>query len=91
MLWLLVPLPFRWDVRLVFALQDWSSRAASLMLDFWGVDHLLAGHILELPHQQFLVEEACSGIQSLFSLLAFAAIYREQYVEAPAEADAAPD
>jgi exosortase len=74
LLWFMIPIPFRWDVRLIFELQTVASTAASYVLDFLGVNHLLAGHVLEIPHQQFLVEEACSGIHSLFALLAFGAI-----------------
>ncbi len=74
LLWFLVPLPFRWDVRLIFELQTIASSMASYALDFLLVDHLLAGHVLEIPRHKFLVEEACSGIHSLFALLAFAAM-----------------
>lgn len=74
LLWLLIPLPFRWDTRLVFWLQGFTSRAGSSLLDLLGYNHLLAGHVLEVPQQRFLVEEACSGIRSLFTLLAFTAL-----------------
>jgi exosortase len=74
LLWLLIPLPFRWDTRLVFWLQGFTSRAGSSLLDLLSYNHLLAGHVLEVPHQRFLVEEACSGIRSLFTLLAFTAL-----------------
>ncbi|MBL7039192.1 MAG: exosortase U [Pirellulaceae bacterium] len=72
---LLVPLPFRWDVSLMFWLQGATSQAGSLLLDFFGHNHLLAGHVIEIPGRQFLVEEACSGVRSLFALVALAAVY----------------
>lgn len=75
LLWLIVPLPFRWDSRLVFWLQGITSKAASFLLDLFGYTHVLAGHVIEIPGQQFLVEEACSGIRSLFSLVALAAVF----------------
>ena len=72
---LLVPLPFRWDAGLMFWLQGATSQAGSLILDFFGHNHLLAGHVIEIPGRQFLVEEACSGVRSLFALVALVAVY----------------
>ena len=74
LLWLMLPLPFRWDERLILWLQGISSQGGSLLLDWSGCNHVLAGYVIEIPGHQFLVEEACSGVQSLFTLLATAAI-----------------
>lgn len=74
LLWLLLPLPFRWDERSILWLQGVSSQGGSLLLDHLGCNHVLAGYVIEIPRHQFLVEEACSGVQSLFALLAIAAI-----------------
>lgn len=74
LLWLMLPLPFRWDERLILWLQGISSQGGSLLLDYFGCNHVLAGYVIEIPGRQFLVEEACSGVQSLFTLVATAAI-----------------
>ena len=75
LLWLLVPLPADLDNDLTYYLQGVASRSGSVFLDFFGTDHLLTGYTIEVPGQRFLVEDACSGIHSLFVLIAFAAIY----------------
>lgn len=75
LLLLMLPLPMRLDDALVMGLQDVSSRFASLLLDFFGVRHLLSGHIIEVPGAKFMVEEACSGVRSLFAMIALSAIF----------------
>ena len=74
LLWLLIPLPVRWDEQLIFWMQTASSQAGSRLLDFLGYDHLLSGHTFRVPGHQFLVEQACSGVRSLFALVSLAAI-----------------
>ena len=75
LLWLLIPLPANLDQDLPAHLQGVASGSASFLLDFVGTDHVLTGYTIEVPGRQFLVEEACSGIHSLFVLIAFTAIY----------------
>ncbi len=70
-----IPLPGRLDERLIFGLQVLSSRLASWMLDGIGQVHFREGVILITEQKQFLTEEACSGVRSLFSSLAAIAIY----------------
>lgn len=48
---------------------------ASVVLDNMGVRHLMDGNVLVIPERRFLVEEACSGIHSVFALLTAAAFY----------------
>ena len=71
----LVKLPANLDIDLIFYLQGFTSQIASQTLDVIGVNHLLAGHNIRIPDAGFRVEEACSGIQSLFSLLAMTALF----------------
>lgn len=52
------------------ALQRIASRWSSLVLDRVGVYHLPQGNLIVLPGRRLLVEEACSGIHSLFVILA---------------------
>lgn len=74
LLWLVTPAPFGLDRQLSAELQGYSARAASLMLDFFRVNHLRSGNILEIPGSKFEVEEACSGIHGLYVLVSFSAI-----------------
>jgi exosortase len=75
MLWLMIPLPLGMDQRLVFQLQLVSSRLSSQVLDVLGVSHLMSGNLLLLPDKQLFVDEACSGIVSVMSIVACAVIY----------------
>jgi len=72
--WLLllfvVPLPAGLDNKLVLNLQFLSSGLASWMLDAIGQIHFRQGVVLVTARNQFLTEEACSGVRSLFSSLA---------------------
>ncbi len=72
---ILLPLPFAIDGEFVHGLQRASSRGASAILDLLSVQHLMSGNVLEVADRTFFVEEACSGIGSVFLLLATAAIY----------------
>ena len=74
-LWLAVPLPLGLDRQLILYLQTVATRWASQTLDLLGYRHLVAGVVIELPGQSFLVEEACSGIHSLFAALACVVFY----------------
>jgi exosortase len=70
LLWLLVPPPMDLDRLLVLKLQALTTGWSSAVLDAFGVDHLVAGNVIEIDGRKLLVEQACSGINSLFSLLA---------------------
>ena len=73
--WLAIPLPMKSDTRLIGWLQLMTSRAASGVLDLMGIEHRLAGNIFYIPGQQLFVDEACSGVQSLFGTLACVGLY----------------
>ncbi len=74
-LWLCVPLPFNLDVALITSMQQFASRQASAILDLFGYRHLLTGVMLTFPDRAFEVEEACSGVHSLFASIAGVAVY----------------
>jgi len=74
-LWLLIPPPMALDQNAVTRLQHYASRASSLTLDVFGIGHVMEGNVLVLPAHRLLVEEACSGINSLFTLLAVTALF----------------
>ncbi len=75
LLWLLVPMPLGVDGRLVTYLQRLSSQLSSAILELLGILHLMSGNVLRLPNKEFFVDEACSGIISVMSMIACAAIY----------------
>ncbi len=71
--WMLLPLPMNLDQELTNWLQIRSSRLSSYLLDYLDIPHLQMGNVLEIASGRLFVEEACSGVQSLFTLI-FAAI-----------------
>ena len=72
LLWLIRPLPLNRDQQLISFLQHLSSRLSSRLLDWIGVTHLMEGNTLLLAEKQFFVDEACSGIVSVMSIVACA-------------------
>ncbi len=72
-LWLAVPLPAGLDRDLILFLQNWTAGASSFILDKVGVFHVPEGSVVCIPGKRLFVDEACSGIQSLYSGLAFTA------------------
>lgn len=75
LLWLAVPMPLGLDEQLIQSLQRVATNWASGVLDLLGYRHLVSGVVIELPNRSFLVEEACSGIHSLFAALACTLFY----------------
>lgn len=67
-LWLGVRLPLNLDVDLTTFLQAKAATWASSLLTKMGVLHVLEGNVVEVPGKRYMVEEACSGIQSLFAV-----------------------
>lgn len=78
-IWWLLPLgiqlPLGTDVELITWLQRVSARCTSLLLDVFGYPHDMPGTILVFPQKSYFVEEACSGVQSFFTLLFCSALY----------------
>jgi exosortase len=71
---LAVRLPANTDFLVIQHLQDFTSRVASKVLNFVGCLHLRDGNVITLPSKTLMVEEACSGIQSLFTLIFLAVL-----------------
>ncbi|TWT94290.1 exosortase U [Neorhodopirellula pilleata] len=65
---LLVRLPLGYDQLLVIELQRMTTVLSSLMLDVLRVPHSVARNVIEMPARELFVAEACSGIQSVFTL-----------------------
>lgn len=68
-------LPMGLDLWLIRKLQQITAQAADAVLDVLGVLHTLAGNIIEVPGRPLLIEEACSGVNSLFSATACVIFY----------------
>jgi exosortase len=71
----LLPLPLNYDQRLITRLQLLSSWMSSKILDALGVMHLMLGNTLSLKDKQLFVDEACSGIVSLVSIITCIIVY----------------
>ena len=67
-LMMLVQLPFNTGKELVLYLQRITTFLASVMLDFCGAPHAVSGNSIQLSERNLFVAEACSGIQSVFTL-----------------------
>ena len=66
---LAIPLPLNFDLKLIIRLQKIASLQASRLLDLYHVRHSISGVAISTGDRSFMVEEACSGIHSLFSCL----------------------
>jgi exosortase len=71
----ILPPPGGTDQRITLQLQQIAVRISSQMLDDLHVPHVQAGNVLEIPGRRLLVEQACSGINSLMAVLAFTLLY----------------
>jgi len=74
MTWLVMPLPLGFDASLTQWLQLKSTSLSSYSLDLIGIPHALFGNIIDLSQGRLFVEEACSGVQSLFTVIFLASV-----------------
>ena len=75
---LLIPLPLNLDLQLIIGLQKIATWLASGALDLRGVRHTVSGVAIRTASKSYMVEEACSGIHSLFSatsVMVFLSVY----------------
>ncbi len=70
---LLVRLPLGYDQLLVIWLQKITTELSSVLLDVIRIPHAATGNVIQLASRELFVAEACSGIQSVFTL-AFVAL-----------------
>ena len=71
---LVIRLPLNFDEQVIHGLQRVTTTIASKTLHRASVLHYREGNILQFPGKRFLVEEACSGVQSVFTILFLAAM-----------------
>ncbi|MFH2055554.1 MAG: exosortase/archaeosortase family protein [bacterium] len=71
----MIPVPYILYYSATFPLQLFGSKVAAFVIGLLGIPHLRQGNIIHLPDNYSLeVAEACSGLRSLVTLLALAAI-----------------
>lgn len=58
----------RLDKMLVQSLQHTTTWMSSVLLDLFGIAHAVSNNVLQLSDRELFVAEACSGIQSVFTL-----------------------
>ena len=76
---LLVRPPLGYDQVLVYRLQGVTTQMSSVLLDVLSIPHAVSGNIVKLTSRELFVAEACSGIQSVFTLGFLASILLAAY------------
>ncbi|MBB3206302.1 exosortase [Rhodopirellula rubra] len=69
--WAFLPLPFGLDEDLIIQLRSVTTRLTSGVLDELGILHQTYANVVKLPSKSLFVADACSGIHSLYVLMAF--------------------
>ena len=75
LLLLVIPLPQLVFGQIAFPLQLLASRLSQSVISLVGIPVLREGNIIFLPHITMGIVEACSGLRSIFSLLALGLLY----------------
>lgn len=74
-LFVFLPIPLGRDTTLITTLQRYSATMTSQLLDLLGLGHFLTGTQILVPGKAgYGVAEACSGVQSFFTLLFIAVV-----------------
>jgi exosortase len=86
LLCLCIPPPYAMDICLVTGLRALTSNLGSDALNAIRLPHLQSGNVFEVGGRELFVEDACSGINSLFSslccVLVWAALIRMHWITA---------
>lgn len=67
-------LPLNLDLRLINWLQTITTQTTSSILNQLNYTHFRSGNVIEFANKSLMIEEACSGVQSLFTVLFLAAV-----------------
>ena len=67
----IVPPPLRGETKLTVALQHLSVDTSSRLLDIFAIPNVCTGNVLNLADHRLLIQEACSGINSIIAVVAF--------------------
>jgi exosortase len=80
-LFVYLTLPLYLDVKLITSLQRYSAIYTSRLLDLFGLGHHMDGTVIKVAVEnvngirEYGIEEACSGVQSFFTLLLVAVVF----------------
>ena len=80
-LYVYLTLPLYLDVKLITSLQRYSASYTSRLLDLFGLGHHMDGTVIKVAVEnvngvrEYGIEEACSGVQSFFTLLLVAVVF----------------
>jgi len=69
-----IRLPLNMDQQAIHWLQRMTTAVSSQFLNQLKILHVREGNVIQFPGKSFLVAEACSGVQSLFTILFLAAL-----------------
>jgi len=75
MMLFMIPIPYVIYYAITFPMQLFASKVSTIFLQTIGLPLIRQGNILHIPGYSMEVAEACSGIRSLFSLLALGALF----------------
>lgn len=67
-----LPPPNNGDQLVVRALQSLSTNVSSLLMDVTRILHVQSGNVIDIQSKSLFVEEACSGVDSQYALMAVA-------------------
>ena len=71
----ILPPPGHYEDGLLMSLRHAAVTLAGRVLDTLHVPNVLTGTVVEIPGDRLLVQEACSGINSMLAVLAFTLLY----------------
>jgi exosortase len=71
----MIPIPYVIYYAVTFPMQLFASKVSTMLLSTIGLPLIRQGNIIHIPGYSLEVAEACSGIRSLFSLLALGALF----------------
>ncbi len=71
----MLPPPLKLDERFALLLQGWAIAGSSRILDALLIPHERTGLVIEIPGMRLLVEEACSGINSILFMTFICVFY----------------
>ena len=74
-LFFMIPLPSVIITRLSFKLKLFAAELATHVIRAIGIKVVQAGSIIQMPHAHVVVDDVCSGLRSLISLLALGSIF----------------
>ncbi len=67
-----LPPPNNGDKLVVQSLQSLSTTVSSLLMDVTHIQHVQSGNVIDIESKSLFVEEACSGVDSQYALMAVA-------------------